>query len=62
MEVGWDAGPVHQEEGSTLGGSSGRGVDGGNHMALVGVGSPGQPNTQAVAGIFGVTQFMVDQG
>ena len=49
MEVGRDAGPVHQEEGQKLGGSSGRGVDRGNHLTLVGVGGPGQPDFQAAA-------------
>ena len=54
MEVGCDADPVHQEEGRKTGDSSGRGVDRGNQLTLVGVGRPGQPNFQAATDIFGV--------
>ena len=54
VEVGCDAGTVHQEEGLTLGSSLGRGADLGNHMILAGVGHPGQPHFQAATDQFAV--------
>ena len=45
MEVGRDAGTVLKEEGRKTGDSSGRGVDRGNQLTLVGVGRPGQPDS-----------------
>ena len=62
MEVGCHVGQVHQEEGRKIGESSGRGVDWGNLMTLGAVGRPGQPDSQAAADIFVVSQVTVDQG